>query len=293
MICVALTGCQSLHPFAQRTKERIHLARDWANNGIEAFQRGKLQQAKGLFKRATQESPEDFRARANLARTMHQSGETAEAIEQMQVGVQLSGNDPKLLVELGQMYLDVDQLTPAKRQAQLAIDAEPRFAPAYQLLGRIHQSRGQYDEALACFQKAAGYAPEELDVQLDIADTYVASQQQQKALATVEYVLAQHPADSQPSSAVVAKADLLMQMKQESMAVATLERAVRDQPGSKTILVRLAEAQVQTGQLSQARLTAARGREVFPDANEFQLLDQRIAQAQQQSPQHVAGLKGF
>lgn len=265
LACVPLLacGCQSLQPFAQRTREKIVSAREWANGGLEAFQCGKLEQAKALFTRSTLQRPDDFRVRANLARTLHQSGETSEAIAQMQQAIEQSGGDPNMLVELGEMYLDAGQLSPANRQAQAAIQINHRNANAWRLKGKVSLARGDNAIALSEFQKAAGFAPEALDIQMDIAATYRAMNQPLKALAAVESLLSRHPVDTQPEAAILAKADLLLELKQHSSAIAMLQRASREQTNSQAILIRLGTAEVEAGELSQARSTIARGIELF------------------------------
>lgn len=265
MSLVVASGCQSIHPFAQRTKERIGVAREWANGGLEAFRNGRLQQAKGLFTRATEQRPDDFRARANLARTLHQSNETSEAITQMQQAVEQSGNDPAMLVELGEMYLATGQLGPANRQAQAALREQNRLASAWYLKGKVSRAKGDLNQALAELQKAAGLAPNLLPLQMDIAETYRMTGEPLKALVSLENLLAKHPADSQPEAAVTGKADLLMELKQYPSAIAMLQRASQQQNVTEPVMIRLGQAQLLAGQFSQARSTIARTKSMFPN----------------------------
>lgn len=269
-------GCQSLQPFAQRTREKIVSAREWANGGLEAFQCGKLDQAKTLFTRSTLQRPDDFRVRANLARTLHQSGEASEAIAQMQQAVDQSGNDPAMLIELGEMYLAVGQLSPANRQAQTALQVNHRLAAAWRLKGQVSSARGDHALALGEFQKAAGFDPDALEIQMDIASTYQAMNEPLKALAAIESLLARHPVDSQPEAAILVKADLLLALNQNSSAIAMLQRASREQSDSRAILVRLGNAQLAAGQISQARSTITRGLELFEEHAEFSRLELEV-----------------
>lgn len=256
-------GCQSLQPFAQRTREKIAAARQYANGGLEAFQCGQLQRARGFFQQATEQRPDDFRSRANLARTMDQSGELSGAIVQMQQAVEQSGNDPRMLVELGEMYLRAGQYLPAMRQAENALKEDYHLASAWHLKGKVHRARSEWKSALEEFQRAAGLSPGDAQLPLDIAITYRKLGQPLKALASIENLLAQFPVDSQPESALLMKSELLLDQKQHATAIAMLRRATRAQPESAQLVAQLAQAQSQAGQWSDARATLVRGQKQF------------------------------
>lgn len=286
-ICLMVsTGCQSFHPFAQKTRESVRSASQWACGGMEAVQKGRLDQAKGFFSKAAQENPNDFRVRANLARTLHQSGETQLAIDQMQQAVELSRGDSKMQVELGEMYLDVGQWIPARQLAQVAIESNHRFAPAWALRGKTEKAKGNYDQALADFQKGLGYAPNTTAIQLQIVDTYQKMGQPMSALSAVEQILMKYSADQQPESAIIAKSVALMNMNQLSPAIDLLESASLREKASSEVFVRLSQAQLLAGQTSQARLTLNRGKQAFPDVDVF---DNLVAQLQTPK-QHVVSV---
>jgi tetratricopeptide (TPR) repeat protein len=281
------SGCQSFHPFAQKTRDSIRSASQWACGGMEAVQKGRLDQAKGFFSKAAEENPNDFRVRANLARTLYQSGEKQQAIGHMQQAVELSRGDSRMQVELGEMYLDAGQWIPARRQAQVAIETNHRFAPAWALRGKTEKAKGNYDQALADFQKALGYAPDMTSVQMQIVDTYQKMGQPLLALSAVEQVLNSHSFDQQPEEAIVAKGVALINLDLLSPAIELLETASRRDKASSEVFVRLGQAQLLAGQTSQARLTLNRGKQAFPDLVVFDQLVEDL-----QSPkQHVVSVE--
>ena len=191
-------------------------------------------------------------------------------------------------VELGQMYLDIRQFSPALRQVQQALNIDQQFAPAWQLQGRIHQARGEFGLALADLQKAAGLDAQLPNVQMDIVSAYRAQQEPRKALVCLEQLLAQHPADSQPEPAVLAKADVLVELDQSQTAIAFLENSLRHQSPSPLRLTRLAEIQLQQGQLSQARSTIAQGRLTYPADGRLSQLAGEVKQQMAASPGQFA-----
>lgn len=281
LILLTSSGCQTFHPFAQKTRAKISSAREWANNGLEAFQTGRLNQAKRLFSKATQQDPNDFRSRANLARTLHQSGDRQLAIFEMQQAVEMSNGDPKMIIELGQMYLDAGQWIPARRQVELALDANHKSPEAWVLKGKTAKSKGDYPQALADFQRALGFAPDMTEVQLEIVDTYQRMGQPLRALSTVEQVLSRHPIGGQPEHAILAKSDALVALNQLSSAIALLQTTSERENASAAVFARLAQAQMMSGNMPQARLAIDRGKQSFPNQPIFDQLGTQIASQQQ------------
>lgn len=271
------SGCQTFHPFAQKTREKISSARQWANNGLEAFQNGHLEKAKGLFSRASQQNPGDYRIRADLARTLYQSGDRAHAIAEMTKAVELSRNDPKLLIALGQMHLGIGQTEQAQQQVMLALNSDYRFAPAFELSGRIAKAKGDNQTALADFQKSLGYAPDVTSVQLEIVDTYQRMGEPLRALSAVDQVLSKLPLDQQPESALIAKSAALIQLKQLRPAIDLLQTASQRVGASSDVFVRLGHAQLLAGDTAGSRNTIRRGQQNFPHIPLFEQLAQAIA----------------
>ena len=118
------------------------------------------------------------------------------------------------------------RMLPARRQAQVAIEANHRYAPAWALRGKTEKAKGNYEAALADFQKALGYSPELTSVQLQIVDTYQKMGKPMRALSAVEQVLSRHSADQQPEQALVAKSIALINLEQLSPAIEVLEDEV-------------------------------------------------------------------
>ena len=265
MLLLAGTGCQTLHPFAERTKSRIVSARSWANGGLEAMQSGHLQPAEVFFARAAEQHPTDFRNRANLARTHFRNAEIEKAIQEMEAVAVLSGNDPMILVELGRMYLGNGNLNAARKQAKLALREVRHFVPAYSLLGQVSSREGDHDRALAYLHKAARLDPSDLRIPMKLAWAYRANSEPRKALAVIDHLLSRHPIDSHPEQAILAKADLLAELDLVSTAITTLRQAMDEQQTTISVAVKLVDLQMEVGETSQARQTVARAREKFPN----------------------------
>lgn len=279
-LAVFCSGCQTLSPFANKTRSKIAAATQWANGGIDAAKQGRWEQAKNLFTRAAEQNPTDYRVHANLARTLHQSGDQQQAILKMQEAVELSHNDTRLLVELGEMYLEAQQWLPARRQVDLALAANHHFAPAWVLRGKTEKAKGNYENALADFQRALGYAPDMNEVQLEIIETYQRLEQPLKVLSAVEQLLSKLPADAQPERAILAKSSALIAMNQLAPSIDILQVASRRPSASSEIFIQLSKAELLAGQPSQARLTLNRGKQNFPDLPIFDRLSAELQAGQ-------------
>ena len=199
----------------------------------------------------------------------------------MQQAVDLSDSDPRMLVELGEMYLDAGQWFPARRQVELALTADRHNAAAWFLSGKTHKAKGEYQNALTDFQRALGLSPDLVDAQLQVVDTYQKMGQPFRSLSAAEHLLSKHPSDQQPEAAVIAKSVALMELNQMRPAIEILQTASQKANASSEIFVRLGQAQLLAGQVSQARLTLNRGKQTFPHLTVFDQLIGDLQSAEQ------------
>lgn len=280
LLIVSSLGCQTLSPFktsSTRKSMTQRLSQQWTNLGLDALGTGRLGQAKTCFTRAAAENPEDQLARINLARALRQEGDLSAAIEQMQQGLELSGNrDPLLITELGEMHLQAGRWLPAQQHAETAIELNHRCAPAWALQGKLHQAKGESEDALTAFQRAVSLDPNLTDVQLEIASVYQSTNQPLRALSAIEKVLHRFPLDQQPELALLAKGEVLMQLQQFNTALDVLQIASERTKPSREVFLRLAQAQIIRDEISQARTTLNRGLELFPQDAEYSDLLARL-----------------
>jgi tetratricopeptide (TPR) repeat protein len=275
--CITLlliaNGCVALKPFqaAGRSSMAQRISQQWNNVGLDALNTGKLSQAKSFFSRAAAEDPKDGLARVNLARTLRKENDLAAGLIEMQKGVELTGGrDPKLIAELGEMYLDAGQWIQANHHAELAIQIDHRCAAAWALRGRVQHAKGDYQTALANYQRAASLDSDLPSVQLSIAEVYHDLGEPLRALSAIEKVLQKYPLDQQSEAVLLAKGEVLMDLQQLNAAIEVLQSASERPDASSTTYLRLAEAQVTSGQISQARQTLNRGRELHPQVLHFE-----------------------
>jgi tetratricopeptide (TPR) repeat protein len=284
LVLFGSTGCSSLQPFRQTVQPKLAAAKQWTKGGIEALHSGRIAQAKSFFSRAADENPRDPVAHANLARTELQAGDTGAAIAHMQTASNLAAGDPRLIVELGEMQLAAGQWLAAKRQSEIALEINHRFAPAWKLNGETNLAKGDFELALADFQRAAGIDSTVPGLQLSIIETYQKLGQPLRALSAAEQLLSQYPPDQQPEPALLAKSVALMELKQISPAIDILQAASDREAAGEQVYLRLSQAQLLAGQPSAARLTLTRAKIAHPRQPQFDVLLSQL----QSDPTHVA-----
>jgi cytochrome c-type biogenesis protein CcmH/NrfG len=83
---------------------------------------------------------------------------TADTAKQISVLQSILKDDPKnlkALIELGNIYFDVNQFDPAIQAYSKALEIDPRNADVRTDMGILFRRKGNYDRAIAEFKKAA------------------------------------------------------------------------------------------------------------------------------------------
>lgn len=267
VVCLC-TGCQTMRTFRTSSIEKVSSARNWARDGFAAAKRGQLGKAKEYFTNAARELPEDHRLTANLARTEFGQGNIDAAISIMETAVSNS-DDPALHVELGDMHLAAGHWLPANRHADLALEKDYRLSQAWILKGKLAAGKGDRQTALKHFHRASGLDSKNEEVQLLIAQTYLAMGRPMQSLSATETLLGQYAVANQPDAAVLAKAEALVALKQTGPAISALEMAAARPQCSKQIFFQLGQMQLQAGAREKAHATLLRGQRVYPNEPVF------------------------
>ena len=110
----------------------------WTDKGNAAAQRGNYEDAADAFAQAVSLSPDNARARYNLA--------------------------------LAQQYLDYEETAVAGYRR--AIDLDPQLLDAYINLGNLYGELGLHEEAVETFQQALELDPENDELYLSLGDAY-------------------------------------------------------------------------------------------------------------------------
>jgi tetratricopeptide (TPR) repeat protein len=245
------------------------------------MERKDWKRAETLLARAVQASPGDTDARRNYAEALWHRGARQEALAQLQEARRLLTEDPALAVRTGEMHLALGQISSAGQMVDDALRMDPKSAAAWALRGRVAAATGQTRSALADYQRALGYAPQDRDISILVAEAYRQLNEPERALATLQSVAESYSPGEEPQQVLVLEGLALTALARYDDASRALTRAAqRDRP-TPDILCRLAEAEWLSGQVANAQTTLQRSLALDPDHAGSRALAAQIAMAYQ------------
>jgi tetratricopeptide (TPR) repeat protein len=101
--------------------------------------------------------------------------------------------DARSCFEVGFELANIGRNQEARPYADKAIQIDPSFVPAYNLLGYVELRSGEYESALKAFQKAGSLAPQDVDSSVGIAKSLVQLNRYREALAGLQEAIKIHP----------------------------------------------------------------------------------------------------
>ncbi len=274
----ALLGCRTLSnrgPVAQS----VATCRQLTQQGVNAMDRGDWKRAETLLARAVQTSPVDTDARRNYAEALCHREAWQAALTQLEVARKLAAEDPSLAVRTGEVYLALGQVDRASRMVDEALRLDPKFASAWALRGRVAAAGGRTREALADYQRSLGYAPDNHDVAILVAEAYRTLNEPQRALVTLQTVADSYSSGDESQQVLMLEGLALTALGRYDEAARSLSQAAqRDRP-TPELLYRLAEAELLAGRSANAHYTLQQALALDPNHAASQALSQRMAAA--------------
>ena len=272
-----LNGCQGFR--ARQREAGITEARQFSLRGADALQLSKFDDAEALFSEALRRCPTDERAHWGMAEIQAKKGDCHSAAIHMQEASRLSGNNPDLLVRLGEMHLQAGQPEMAVKQAQAALDSNRNHWGAWQLQGKIHQQEHQWQQSLDCYHRALMSKPNNPEAQMAVADIYLRLGRPQRALATLERMSDLQSAECQLANIYLLKGVALASLGQTEDAKLCLREATqRAAPGDHELFLQIAHVQSDLGQIAEARISLGHLLSLQPTNAEAQALKNRLDQ---------------
>jgi Tfp pilus assembly protein PilF len=235
------------------------LARQLSQQGLDALHQGHFEQAEQKFQQAIRHCPTNTTARYQLANCLWKRGAELDAIDQLTEALEQMGRtDVEMLVELGYMQANIRNLAQARQLSDEALRLAPDYAGAWQLQGDVLREQRLQSEALAAYHRCLSIAPDNVAARLAAAEIYQQQGQPARALAGLNRLEEQVPAQHQPDRMIVLKSQALRQLKRNEEAVDLLARVAARDDASPQILAELAQAQVDAGRWAEADRTIQR-----------------------------------
>lgn len=248
----ALSGCACFR--REKVDANVVSARQLSLRGMDALQRGQWEDAEKHFAGALEKNPSDERAHRHFAEVLWHQGDHDAAIRHQEKSVRLSGGDPSLLVQLGEMYVQRGNIDAASECADEAIEGNRQLSGAWALRGDIQRQRGQLEVAMQCYHRALSYQPHYPHVQMSLAAMYGQSGRSQRALATLSALASQYPPDQVPLEVDFQRGLALKALGRHQDAVETLAAAAGRSEPTADLLYHLSEAQYLAGNTANSRL---------------------------------------
>jgi Tfp pilus assembly protein PilF len=256
VVCLNCFGCRVIRD--KRQARELNAARQISRRGADALQQNKFSDAESLFGEALKHSAADERAQWGYAEVLWQRGQTKQATEHMMRAVETSGGNPDFIVRLGQMHLAQNDLPRAVEKAQEALRQNRSQADAWALLGDAYRQQKNLQESLDCYSRSLIFQKNAPTVQVSLAEIYRQLGRPQRALATLTSLEYDYPEDKVPPRAWLLKGLAYSDLGETENAKKYMQLAARHAGDSTELMMELAQAQYQTGDLVEARLCLGR-----------------------------------
>jgi serine/threonine-protein kinase len=108
-------------------------------------------------------------------------GRLDQACEEMMLAQALDPISSIIARDLGRIYYYKQDYEAALEQCDHTVELNPHFSPAYCILGLVQEQRGEFDEAVAAFQRAIQLSPQSPLMQSALGRTFALSGKQDEA----------------------------------------------------------------------------------------------------------------
>ncbi len=122
--------------------------------------RAEFEPAREAYGRALQEDLSYYPAHLRLGAAALAVGDTAGALSEMDLAVQIKGDDPWVRSTYGERLAQLGRAADALPQLQKAVELDPFYAGPYYLLGRVAEALGKPRDAAQAYQGFLAHASE-------------------------------------------------------------------------------------------------------------------------------------
>jgi tetratricopeptide (TPR) repeat protein len=228
------------------------------------------------------------------ARTGGDEADLDRAIEHLERARKPLSPDPALYLTLGRLYLTTENADQAISILEEVIDAEPQFADALALLAQAHESKGDWDEASAVYERAVLIGPERARYRRQLANALVNADQPERALEVLRDLVGFRSDDA---AAWYALSGLEFQQRNPVEAEQAVRRVIELEPEGLRgpyLLTQILGAQSRYQELTEVlEPIIERAALASVDPNQIASLLQRLAVAHEQLGDHDAAIRAL
>jgi len=269
------TGCR-IPGYGGPKSRSVLTSRQLSQQGASALYRQDWVAAESLFGRAVEACPLDVDARRQYAETLWHRGAREEAIAQLAEAAASAPEDPRLLDRLAEFRLMSGHLEEARRDAEAAIDLDPKSPDAWMVRGRIMHRLGDNRQALADLHRALSYDPRNTQILHELAQTYLAAGEPDRALANLHALLDQHPPGDEPPQLLKEIGEAYAGLGRYDEAVESYHHSLARDATNADCLYHLSEAEMARGRTTEARMALEQAAARDPANPRYQSLLARL-----------------
>ena len=243
----------------------LDTSRQLSQQGVEAIEHGQWDRAENLLGQAVKACPTNPDAHRHYGESLWNRGEKSQAIRHVEQAIKLAPDDASLYARLADMRLDVGQADIAMTLAERAVDLDPKSWYCWSARGRVMQAKRRMAEALADYQRALHYDPQNRELLVDIAGVYRELGQLPRALASLQSAAEAYPPGEEPQPLLAMQGRVYSDLKRFDDAAKVLDAACARQPASAELLTQFAEVRAAQGQTQAAVALARRAQSLAPE----------------------------
>lgn len=206
-----------------------------ANAGLAAERSSNEEKAKFYYNKMIQLGAADANTFRSLAKIYREEKDTTSAMDALRKARVAFPNDPNLIIDELNYYLERGKNKEAEENLKLAIEKEPMNKNLYFALGTIKDNAGNFEEAELAYQKSIEIDPEYFDAIYNLGALYF-----NKGVKINE--AANAITDDKKYQMEVKKADEIF-----AKALIPLEKAYKINPNDQNTLISLKQIYARTG----------------------------------------------
>jgi len=125
-----------------------------------------------LFEHALKVTKGNYVANANLGAALIEQDKFDQAVEQLQLAIQINPNCAEAYLNLADVYRKLGQYADAIQVYNSVIQVRPAYAPAYYELGNTYDRLGQYQQAVEAYISALKIKPDYIQAYSNLGVAY-------------------------------------------------------------------------------------------------------------------------
>ena len=163
-----------------------------------------------------------------------------------------AGKRAKLHTELASLYYSEGNMAVSLDELRQALEADSRYAPAYNVKGLVHLYLGEIGDAESSFQHALSLAGNDPEINNNYGYFLCKTGRERQSL---QYFLAaiKNPLYPTPDRAYLNAGQCAAHMGDDALAMQYLERSLRLGPNNPVAMLELANLRLKRGEANQAR----------------------------------------